>query len=154
MHLSDKKFLAFVFKRLKVNDRGRYEEFPFISPCGRELNFIQCDDKPIVYYSIIQASDNSDAEQLTINGADSKLTYPFQPEKICMFPQTGRMYHPADQRYGGIGLIKSSLGIDISQYFEFKDKNNETDPPSHFHWKGKVHKLDNSLWTCIDNIPI
>ena len=125
-------------------------DFPFISPCGKELNYIQCDDQPIVYYSIIDTKDeqSSESEQLTINGAENQLVYPFQPQKICMFPQTGRMYHPASQRHGGVGLIKSSLGIEISQYFEFKDKDNET-PPSRFHWKGKVYELYNSLWSYI-----
>lgn len=146
--------MEFFFKRLKLNETGRYEEFPFVSPCGRELNFLQCDDKPIVYHSIIESTDNSTADMLTINGAESNLTYPFQPQKLCMFPVTGRIYHPADQRYGGIGLIKSSLGIEISQHFEFKDRNHETDPPSHFHWNGTIYELDNSLWSCINQAAV
>ena len=39
----DKEFLAFFFKRVKLNNTGRYEsEFPYVSPCGREKNYIRC----------------------------------------------------------------------------------------------------------------
>ncbi len=128
-----------------MNNSGRYEEFPYISPCGKELNYIQCDDRPIVYTSIINSPDNTQ-ELLTINGTE-KLTYPLQPEKICMFPETGRIYHPADEKYGGVGLIKSSLGIELSHCFQFRDRDNESEPPSHFSWNGKTYELDNSLWS-------
>ena len=38
----DKEFLAFFFKRVKLNTTGRYEvEFPYLSPCGRERNYIR-----------------------------------------------------------------------------------------------------------------
>ena len=140
----EKKFLTFFFRRLKMNDTGRYEEFPYISPCGKELNYLQCDDRPIVYTSITNNSDDTQ-QLLTINGTE-KLTYPFQPEKICMFPDSGRIYHPTEEKYGGVGLIKSSLGIELSPCFEFRDRDNEYEPPSHFNWKGKTYTLDNSLW--------
>jgi hypothetical protein len=126
-----------------MNDTGRYEEFPYISPCGKELNYLQCDDRPIVYTSITNTSDNT--QLLTINGAE-KLTYPFHPEKICMFPESGRIYHPTFEKYGGVGLIKSSLGIELSHCFEFRDRDNEHEPPSHFNWNGKTYELDNFLW--------
>ncbi|XP_071450161.1 UPF0598 protein CG30010 [Hetaerina americana] len=51
----DKAFLVFFFKRVRKNNTGRYEEdFPFLSLCGRERNFIRCDDTPIVFTQVIQ----------------------------------------------------------------------------------------------------
>ncbi|KAG8233221.1 hypothetical protein J437_LFUL013276 [Ladona fulva] len=51
----DTDFLVFFFKRVQMNNTGRYEEeFPFLSLCGRERNFIRCDDTPIVYTQVIQ----------------------------------------------------------------------------------------------------
>ena len=48
--ISEKKFLEFFFKRLKLNDSGSYAAaFPYLSPCGREKNYIRCDDLPVVY---------------------------------------------------------------------------------------------------------
>ena len=38
----DKEFLAFFFKQVKLNKTGRYEQdFPYVSPCGREKNYIR-----------------------------------------------------------------------------------------------------------------
>lgn len=54
----DKKFLEFFFKRVKVNTSGRYEEeFPYISPCGRETNYIRCNDLPIVFSQLLDAEN-------------------------------------------------------------------------------------------------
>ena len=50
--LKEKKLLFNFFKRLRFNETGRYEtEFKYISLCGRERNFVRCDDRPIVFHS-------------------------------------------------------------------------------------------------------
>ena len=55
----DKKFLAFFFKRLKKNDTGRYVgDFPYVSLCGPERNFVRCDDLPIVFTKIFKKEDS------------------------------------------------------------------------------------------------
>lgn len=52
---TEKKFLAFFFKRLKLNNTGRYEQdFPYLSICGRERNFVRCDDLPIVFTHVLK----------------------------------------------------------------------------------------------------
>lgn len=49
----EKKFLAFFFKRLKKNNTERYtKDFPYLSPCGFERNYVRCDDLPIVFTEI------------------------------------------------------------------------------------------------------
>lgn len=51
----DKKFLAFFFKHLKKNNTGRYmDDFPFLSICGVERNYVRCDDLPLVFTKVIQ----------------------------------------------------------------------------------------------------
>jgi len=53
--VTDKKFLAFFFKHLKKNATGRYmEDFPFLSICGVERNYVRCDDLPLVFTKVIQ----------------------------------------------------------------------------------------------------
>lgn len=53
--VADKKFLAFFFKHMKRNNTGRYmDEFPFLSICGVERNFVRCDDLPLVFTKVIQ----------------------------------------------------------------------------------------------------
>ncbi|XP_026738068.1 UPF0598 protein CG30010 [Trichoplusia ni] len=134
----EKKFLEFFFKRIRMNTTGRYQEdFPFLSLCGRERNFIRCDDVPIVYTHVIKV-DNTDF--LSFGYAGDLLKAKFKPEKIYMLPSTGRVYHPADDKYGGVGLIKSKLAIEFSKNFEFNDENLQG--PSHFKWENNTYELD------------
>lgn len=125
----DKVFLEFFFKRVCRNTSGRYEDtFPYLSLCGRERNFIRCDDLPIVYTHLL------DDKSLSFGYTGERLTYPFKPDQIHMNPNTGRVYHPAEEKYGGIALIRSKLAIELSKGFEFEAGDDQ--PPTHFHWKG------------------
>ena len=54
----DTKFLEFFFKRLRYNKSESYPEFPYVSLCGREMNYVRCDDLPIVFTHFV-SSDNS-----------------------------------------------------------------------------------------------
>ncbi|XP_023214550.1 UPF0598 protein CG30010-like, partial [Centruroides sculpturatus] len=135
-----KKFLEFFFKRIRINDTGRYEkEFPYISPCGRERNYIRCDDTPIVYTHIIEKSNDDGQYFLSYGHAADLLIRLFEPNKLCMFPESGRVYHPADERVGGVGLVKSSLAIELSKYFSFEAGSDQM--PTHFTWKEEKHRL-------------
>ena len=139
---SEKDFLEFFFKRVKVNETNRYrEDFPYISPCGRERNFIRCDDRPIVFTHIVEGVEG---DVLSFGGAEDRLTVPFHPEKVCMLPWTGRIYHPGPDRAGGVGLIKSAMAIAMSKDFEFGPEG-EYAPPVAFNWKGQRHELTNEL---------
>lgn len=136
----EKKFLKFFFDRVKLNDVKRYQEdFPYLSPCGRERNFIRCDDTPIVFTHVIENSEEPD--KLLYNHAGDILKVDFQPTKIYMNPETGRVYHPAWPKVGNIGLIRSKLSIELSKYFEFEE--GEHKPPSHIWWKGEKLLLQN-----------
>lgn len=46
--------MAFFFRRIKRNTTGRYEEeFPYVSPCGPETNYVRCDDLPVVFTQLL-----------------------------------------------------------------------------------------------------
>lgn len=153
----DKQFLKFFFKRLKQNKTSRFEEdFPFISPCGLEINYIRCDDVPVVFATIIEDADGGSRSPglLTYSGIGETLTFPFQPEKVCMLPESGRIYHPGPEKVGGVALIKSSLAIELSPHFEYQKGNQENDPPTHFNWKGICHELDNSVWNYLRSAEV
>ncbi|XP_076110897.1 UPF0598 protein CG30010-like [Mytilus galloprovincialis] len=146
----EKDFLVFFFKRLRMNTTTRYkEDFPYLSLCGRERNFVRCDDQPIVYTHIIPSNNDSENDQLSYGGAGPALTVEFEPEKICMLPKTGRVYYPAIEKLGGIGLIKSSLAIELSKHFEFG--NDEHNPPTQFNWKNQKYTLTNELVKMVDS---
>ncbi|XP_054714451.1 UPF0598 protein CG30010-like [Uloborus diversus] len=142
----DKKFLEFFFRRLKFNDSGRYEkEFPFLSLCGRETNFVRCDDLPIVFTHIFEKNeDNETIEYISYAHTGELLKQKFEPEKICMLPESGRVYHPGPESTGGVGLIKSSLAIQLSQHFLYQDNGTDA-APSHFVWKNRKYELTNEI---------
>lgn len=65
-----------------------------------------------------------------------------------MSRSSGRVYHPATEQYGGIGLIRSKLAIEFSKYFQFApdDKStidDELPAPIMFRWNGQDFKLEN-----------
>ncbi|XP_050326588.1 UPF0598 protein CG30010 [Bactrocera neohumeralis] len=137
----EKKFLKFFFSRVKLNDTKRYREhFPYLSLCGRERNFIRCDDTPIVFTHVL--SDDKGPDRISYAHAAEQLTTEFLPQKIYMNPKTGRVYHPAWSKVGGIGLIRSKLAIELSRNFEFV--NGEQEPPTHFTWRGERLELENT----------
>lgn len=148
----EKKFLAFFFKRLKRNDTKRYtKDFPYVSLCGPERNFVRCDDLPIVFTKIFEKQDSETGETKDWLGyahAEELLMVPFQPERLHMNVGSGRIYHPAPEKVGGIGLIRSKIAMELSSLFSFEE--GEENSPTHFVWKDKRYSLD-SEW-CKDKI--
>ncbi|XP_053251102.1 UPF0598 protein C8orf82 homolog [Podarcis raffonei] len=138
----DKQFLVFFFKQLKLNQSGRYEAaFPYLSPCGREQNFVRCDDRPIVFTHLLQGA--SGEELLSYCGGADKLAVPFQPEKLLMLPENGRLYHPGPEKAGGVGLVKSALAFELSPCFDYEQGPSQA--PTHFRWRDRRHVLTNEL---------
>uniref|UniRef100_A0A8D8LUA6 UPF0598 protein C8orf82 homolog n=1 Tax=Cacopsylla melanoneura TaxID=428564 RepID=A0A8D8LUA6_9HEMI len=136
----EKKFLVFFFQRLRKNETGRYEDdFPFVSPCGRERNYIRCDDVPIVYTHTVSTLEG---EFFCHNHAGDDLKYPFNPSQIYMSITTGRIYHPTSDQYQQVGLIQSKTAIELSKLFQFR--NGEDREPTHILWKGVEVELDPS----------
>ncbi|KAJ7338223.1 hypothetical protein JRQ81_010928 [Phrynocephalus forsythii] len=139
----DKQFLAFFFKQLAVNRSGRYEDsFPYLSPCGREHNYVRCDDRPVVFTHLLPGA-SAGQELLSYCGGAERLAVPFQPEKLLMSPENGRLYHPGPEKAGGVGLVKSSLAFELSPCFQYDRGPGQ--PPTHFHWQNTRHALTNEL---------
>lgn len=140
----DKKFLEFFFKHLKKNNTGRYmDDFPFLSICGVERNFVRCDDLPLVFTKVILKCNMETGVEEDWFGyahADDLLMVPFEPQRLFMNVKTGRVYHPAPQKAGGIGLVRSNLAIEFSASFNFE--NGEGHAPTHFIWRDKQYQLD------------
>lgn len=137
----EKKFLRFFFSQLKVNKTNRYPEFPYISPCGRERNFVRCDDYPIVFTHVLEVDNEY---YLAHNHAGELLKRTFEPERVIMLPATGRVYHPAHEKAGSVGLIRSKLAIEFSNQFKFM--NGEDQPPTHFTFRGTTYELQNDWY--------
>ncbi len=177
----DKKFLAFFFRRLKPNNTDRYrQDFPYVSPCGPETNYVRCDDFPIVFTQLLNQEkqviqDISEYGNTTTNssgdiwlsycGTGDLLLFPFQPQKLYM-SANGRIYHQGPEKLGGVGLIKSSLAIALSNLFTYPDQAGATSnstvidtdstvavgsEPVGFNWQGIHFELDNCIKEQIDN---
>ncbi|XP_061636302.1 UPF0598 protein C8orf82 homolog [Phyllopteryx taeniolatus] len=141
----DKQFLVFFFSRLRLNQSGRYEnDFPFLSLCGRERNFLRCDDRPVVFTHLVQDA-TGDQDLLSFCGGAEKLTVSFHPEALYMHPASGRVYHPCSERTGGIGLVTSALAFELSPFFIYASERGQSGPPTHFLWKKQQYTLTNEL---------
>uniref|UniRef100_A0A8C3J0G8 Chromosome 8 open reading frame 82 n=1 Tax=Calidris pygmaea TaxID=425635 RepID=A0A8C3J0G8_9CHAR len=141
----DVAFLAFFFKRLEPNRSGRYEaEFPFLSPCGGERNFLRCEDRPIVFTHLLPPPDPP-SWLLSYCGGGHRLAVPFQPQSLVMLPENGRLYHPAPAKSGGVGLVRSALALEWSSGGAFEFGGGPTQPPTHFLWGGQRYRLTEEL---------
>ncbi|ESN97042.1 hypothetical protein HELRODRAFT_85834 [Helobdella robusta] len=115
----DKKFLKFFYTHLKLNVAGKYGKlFPFISPCGPEMNFIRCNSLPIVYNKIISQTADLSSDLLLYAG--EQLSQSFVPSKLFVESVSGRLYHPGPNICGGVGLVASDLAQEISDKFIFE----------------------------------
>ena len=101
---------------------------------------MNCDDVPAVFTHVF-SKDNQ--EHFSYCGAGELLSVPFDPAKVCMLPETGRVYHSGPEKLAGVGLIKSNLAIEMSKSFRFD--NGEFNPPTHFTWNGKEYGLSNEV---------
>ncbi|XP_047444087.1 UPF0598 protein C8orf82 homolog [Mugil cephalus] len=147
----DKPFLVFFFSRLRSNRSGRYQEdFPFLSLCGRERNFLRCDDRPVVFTHLLPSP--GDQELLSYCGGAEKLSVPFRPEALYMQPESGRVYHPCSERSGGVGLVRSALAIELSPFFVYASESGQSGQPTHFNWGGRKHTLTNELAACFPSL--
>lgn len=76
---------SFFFRRLRPNDTGMHVNYPYVSPCGKEMNFVRCADRPVVFHTL---------------SADGRLEWgaslreEFDPGSLSVCPHSGRMYHP------------------------------------------------------------
>lgn len=143
----DKQFLVFFFSRLRRNESGRYQDsFPFLSLCGRERNFVRCDDRPVVFTQLLGgAGGGGGPELLSYCGGAERLVVPFCPTALYMHPGNGRLYHPCVERSGSVGLVRSALAIEFSPRFEYRPGEEHISQPTHFNWAGSRHQLTNEL---------
>uniref|UniRef100_A0AC35UDL7 DUF4915 domain-containing protein n=1 Tax=Rhabditophanes sp. KR3021 TaxID=114890 RepID=A0AC35UDL7_9BILA len=128
----DQRFLSFFFRNIRPNETQRYtKQFPFISVCGNELNFISCEDRPIVFTSF-----DGDTDSWFVNWSNTKS--PFIAGDLCML-ENGRLYHSS--AVGGYGLVRSQVADQLFPLFDF-DSNGE---PVSFRYKGRTIELNGNV---------
>lgn len=99
--ITDKRFLHILYRLMAANETGEYAEYPFVSPCGKEMNYVRAEDTAVVFHRI----------------KDGKLYYapdvyvPFRPETL-RFSGDGVLYHEAP--VGGLGRLDAALALELS----------------------------------------
>jgi len=134
----NKKFLNFFFRQLRYANEEDWArlgddnlvvrgDYPFVSPCGRELNFVRPADSPIVFHNIRPMSNIQNKDQLELVFGAS-LCQPFQPDSLYFSKQSYRIYHsikndeigdnePGQEKEIKFGLLSSSLVMSLSNKF-------------------------------------
>eukprot|EP01059_Diplonema_ambulator_P016193 TRINITY_DN2753_c0_g4_i1.p1 TRINITY_DN2753_c0_g4~~TRINITY_DN2753_c0_g4_i1.p1 ORF type:complete len:182 (+),score=26.91 TRINITY_DN2753_c0_g4_i1:163-708(+) len=130
-HLRDGKFLNFFFGLLKENTTGLHEqEFPWVSRCKGERNFLRSSDRPIVYTSLEYIDEKP---YLTYGGGGLKVL--FDPTKLAVC-SLGRIYYPS--KVGGMGLLSCHLAMKVGLE-DIWDVDGATDPA--LLWEGVEYPL-------------
>jgi hypothetical protein len=124
----DMKILNFLMKNMQKNATQQHPNIPFISYCGKEINFIS----PVDIYSSLCFKDIQwESNQLIYGG---NLEHPFNPFSLAYHPESGRIYHPIQShKYlkGTYGLLHPHLcqkiGENIVPAHVSQDSNHLTD---------------------------
>lgn len=122
--IKDEKFLNFFFSRIQrlrdedfsfLSREGIESDYPFVSLCGKEVNFIRPAATPIVFHSLL-------GKNLYFGG---NLSVPFQASKLAVSSLTGHLYHKIERNQSRIlldgegnsvyGLIRSSVAVTLSE---------------------------------------
>lgn len=110
--LKDRRFLDFFFRRVQRNPfQTSKSQYPYVSFCGSECNYIKPDDTPIVFTELTDS--NSTTPSLTYGAS---LTIPFSVEELSVADDTGRLYHPAPEAAGGLGASRCLLCSSIAEF--------------------------------------
>lgn len=139
--IKDARFLDFFFARLKhVSDAHRaymtahdipVADYPFVSVCGKELNFVRPAATPIVFHSLVDNNKNNghDGHRLDLVFGGNTLLQPFDElQGIAISERTGRLYHKltthslfpsgssssTNRSYDEYGLIRSAVAVTLS----------------------------------------
>ena len=88
--MKDVKFLNFIHSSLKRNATGINLEYPFVSYCGLEINFISPMDR-LSAFVFREFSRSSEKKWELIYGGN--LLHPFSADNLLYRPETGRLYH-------------------------------------------------------------
>eukprot|EP00037_Helgoeca_nana_P026325 m.296406 g.296406 ORF g.296406 m.296406 type:complete len:248 (-) comp27192_c0_seq6:2753-3496(-) len=137
----DPVFLKFFYSRIRLSEDSdpaadRFSsDFPWLSPCGPEINWIRADDTPIVFTALAQIPD-SDPGASELSYAGGTITQPFDVTELEYCPDRGRLYHPEPRLAPNKALISSALTIEIAKSITFGDGGEAI-----ITWGGEQHTL-------------
>lgn len=128
--LKDKNFLQFFHQQLRFNNNE--ELYKWISPCGKELNYVKHeDDNACLGFTSLDRSNDK------LLYAQGTLSCNFDPSALMMNRTNGRLYHPVFghrhlSNYNG--LISASVASELSDYIT-NDNNSDV---FQIRWKSNI----------------
>lgn len=137
--------MEFFFRNLRANETDRHGlEFPFVSYCGRERNYLKCDDLPYVI-THLTASTN----MMRVNLIQSpEWVFHFDPANLYHNPNTGRLYYELKETSKQvqrmpckIALVKSEISIDLMAKLHKTDDNDSYK----LEFNGQLYNLNSSV---------
>lgn len=159
--IKDEKFLNFFFSRIRwaspteiehLEGYGFAGDYPFVSKCGAEINYIRPAATPIVFHSLVDGC-------LLYGG---NLAQKFDCSKLAISEGTGRLYHRLFVNDGadiqthsnkitkerldlGYGLIRSSVAVSLSEHIQHKNSTGKFRYGSDFEidWLPSLHEPGN-----------
>ncbi|MBI3258275.1 MAG: DUF4505 family protein, partial [Ignavibacteriae bacterium] len=103
--IDDVGYIDYFYRNLKLNETGEYPEYPFISLCGREKNYVRTVDTPIVF--------NRLRENKLEYG--NSLSIEFSRENL-KFSNEGVLYHTAP--VGEVGRLSAQVIMELSKFIQ------------------------------------
>ncbi|GMT00357.1 hypothetical protein PENTCL1PPCAC_22531, partial [Pristionchus entomophagus] len=125
----DVAFLNFFYRMLKINKTERWNEFPFMSRCGIECNYLRCDDRPLVFTRLKREGDE---DKLLIG--ESSLQITFEPSSLLL-GSNGRLYHPSRL---DLALLTSKLADELFPHCRFDENARAVE----IEWRGKKYPIE------------
>lgn len=101
----DPNFLDYFFRRIAPVATDHYPDFPYVSRCGNEMNYVRPADTPIVF-------NRFDGTKLYYAGS---LNVMFRPDKLY-YTGDGVLYHAAP--VGGVGRLVPQIAMDLAGNIE------------------------------------
>ncbi len=126
--IKDDRFLNFFFSRIRhanekdlnfLKDHNVHDDYPFVSRCGVEINFIRPAATPIVFHSLVN-------DTLFYGGS---LSVPFENDRLAVSKTSGRFYYRISNEKENIvhemkyGLICTSVGVALSNKISICEDN-------------------------------
>ncbi|KAA0163411.1 hypothetical protein FNF31_00588 [Cafeteria roenbergensis] len=141
------KFLDFFFSQIRPNarehagaDASIVSQYPWISPCGPEMNFVRAADTAVVFTELRKSPEGG--HELVYGGT---LRTPMVPERLRMSPE-GRLYHLLSGKRLGRDvpcLVRSSVALGVAEGIELSEEGAGGRQAGVVRWEGQTYPL---LW--------
>lgn len=130
--LKDKKFLDFFFVNYRKNTTGYYSDIPYVSLCGKEINFVTPMDcrSAFTFIEFCNLKTKLLHSSLIFNDTlyyGANMSEPFDVKKLKYCEKSGRLYHAIEHHRhlrGDLGLLHPSIAERLTSEMSFNAKTN------------------------------